>query len=70
MTMLLAVELATELRCSVQTVYRMAREGKIPGIRVGRSWRFDLDEVKGRLSTPVLTDAWARKGHGWRRWTP
>lgn len=70
MPLLDAEKLAAELRCSVEKVYRMAREGEIPVFRVGRSWRFDLDEVKVELSTPAQTDAWVRKERVRRRWTP
>lgn len=49
---------ASELRCSVQQVYRMARDGDIPAVRVGRSWRFVVSEVRAALAhTPV--DLWA-----------
>lgn len=58
---------ATELRCSVQKVYRMAREGDIPGIKVGRSWRFVIDDVRKALAHTTV-DPWVRKNP--RRWTP
>lgn len=54
-----AQELAEqELRCSVQQVYRMAREGDIPGTRVGRSWRFKVAEVREALKQAPV-DLWA-----------
>lgn len=49
---------ATELGCSVDKVYRMARNGDIPALRVGRSWRFVLHEVREAL-TNKPTDSWA-----------
>ncbi|WP_036330967.1 MULTISPECIES: helix-turn-helix domain-containing protein [unclassified Microbacterium] len=70
MTLLLADELAAELRCSAQTVYRLAHQGDIPGICVGRSWRFDLEEVKAKLSAPPEVDPWVRKSGVTRRWAP
>ena len=47
-----AKEVARRLGLSLGTVYTMAREGKIPTIRVGRgrTLRFDLDEVKRALA--------------------
>ncbi|GGD83233.1 helix-turn-helix domain-containing protein [Microbacterium murale] len=54
---LTSTELARVLQCSVDKVYRMARNREIPSVRVGRSWRFDLDAVKDELSKPA--DSWA-----------
>ena len=33
-------EVAAYLGVTVDTVYRMARRGKLPGVRLGRIWRF------------------------------
>ena len=33
-------ELAEYLRLNEKTAYRLASEGKLPGFRVGGSWRF------------------------------
>ena len=41
-----AQEVADRFRIHAETVRRMARAGKIPAFRTGRSWRFDLDEVE------------------------
>jgi excisionase family DNA binding protein len=38
------------LDCSRDTVYRMARAGEIPHIRIGREYRFDPDAVKQKLT--------------------
>lgn len=38
-------ELGKYLKLSVRTLYPMAKEGKIPGVKVGGSWRFRLSEV-------------------------
>jgi excisionase family DNA binding protein len=37
---LTAVEAADLLKVSEKTVLRMAREGELPGQKVGRAWRF------------------------------
>ena len=39
------------LDLDLDTIYRAARAGELPGIRVGRQWRFDLDEIRDRLRT-------------------
>jgi excisionase family DNA binding protein len=40
-----AKELGKILKLTETTIYSLATKGKIPGFRVGRSWRFYLDEV-------------------------
>ena len=50
-------EVANYLKMSVLTVYKHAKEGVIPGFRVGNSWRFDktkLDELL--VGTQVKND--------------
>lgn len=42
-------EVATYLRLSKDTVYRMAQTGKIPASKVGNQWRFRRDEVEAWL---------------------
>lgn len=40
-------EVAEYLKLNEKTAYRLASEGKIPGFKIGGSWRFeknDLDE--------------------------
>lgn len=44
-------ELAAYLRVSEAKVYRMAKEGHLPVIRMGKSWRFRSD----------LIDEWIRR---------
>ena len=38
------------LKIHVQTVYRLAAEGKIPGNRIGRSWRFSRADILSLIS--------------------
>ncbi len=38
-------EVAKYLKMSVLTVYKHAKQGTIPGFRVGNSWRFDKDKI-------------------------
>jgi excisionase family DNA binding protein len=45
---LTAPEAAAYLRTSVDAVKRLARQGRIPGAKIGRGWRFrraDLDDL-------------------------
>ena len=39
-------EVAEYLILTEKTAYRLAAEGKIPGFKVGGSWRFRHDEIE------------------------
>jgi excisionase family DNA binding protein len=43
------------------TIYRMASDGRLPAVRIGRQWRFPADEIHARLrprgSAPDTHDA-------------
>lgn len=43
-------QVAKLLQIHVKTVYRLAKEGLIPGSRVGRSWRFNEKLILELLS--------------------
>jgi len=50
-------EVANYLKMSVLTVYKHAKEGVIPGFRVGNSWRFDKTKIDELLvGTQVKND--------------
>ena len=38
-------EVAEYLQVHKATIYRMARNGKVPAFRVGDDWRFDRDAI-------------------------
>lgn len=42
-------EVADMLRINKSTVYRMAKQGRLPAIRVGRQWRFRESVLEGML---------------------
>jgi excisionase family DNA binding protein len=44
-----AKELSQYLKLSESTIYKLAANGEIPGFKIGDSWRFDLDEVMGKI---------------------
>ena len=59
MSLLNAQELAHELNVSRATVYRLAREGQIPSVRIGNSIRFELDAViAGNRRKPAPAMDW------------
>ncbi len=39
-------EVADYLKLTEKTAYRLAAEGKIPGFKVGGSWRFKRSEIE------------------------
>lgn len=45
LSMMTLQEVATYLRLHRSTVYRLAREGMIPGFKVGNQWRFSKERV-------------------------
>jgi len=44
-TILTVQEVARYLRVHTMTVYRMIQRGDLPGVRVGRGWRFKRDQI-------------------------
>lgn len=40
-----ADEVARELRAGTITIYRLARQGKLPGFRINGRWRFQREEL-------------------------
>ncbi len=39
-------EVADELALSLTTVYNLLRSGKLPGVKIGRSWRIPRDALE------------------------
>jgi len=44
-------ELAAYLRLSRSTLYHLARTGRVPGVKVGRHWRFHREAIDRWVST-------------------
>jgi excisionase family DNA binding protein len=44
-------ELAVYLKLSLTTAYKLAQQGKIPGQKVGRHWRFHRGAIDRWLSS-------------------
>jgi excisionase family DNA binding protein len=38
-------ELATYLKLTETTIYKLASRGELPGFKIGDSWRFEMDEI-------------------------
>jgi excisionase family DNA binding protein len=43
--MVTAKEVGAYLKLTQSTIYKLAIQGEIPALRIGKSWRFDLEEV-------------------------
>lgn len=52
--LLTALEVQQLLHIDRSTVYRMAEDGRLPAIRVGRSWRFPADRIEAMLGTGAV----------------
>ena len=48
-------EVAAYLKLAEKTAYRLASEGKLPGFKVGGSWRFKRDDL----------EAWIEESKKW-----
>jgi excisionase family DNA binding protein len=44
-------ELAEYLKLNEKTAYRLVSEGKIPGFKVGGSWRFQRAEIQNWIKS-------------------
>lgn len=53
-------EVAEYLKLAEKTAYRLAAEGKLPGFKVGGSWRFKRGEMEAWIERQVEE----RKGSG------
>lgn len=53
-TLVRAAQVAHHMNCGKSTVYLLAKNGKIPVVKIGRTGvRFDLDSVLDALQQPI-----------------
>jgi excisionase family DNA binding protein len=50
-------ELQELLKVDRTTVYRMLKDGRLTGIKIGEQWRFSMEEVKSLLAGPSSVEA-------------
>jgi excisionase family DNA binding protein len=50
-------ELAEHLNVHRITIYRLLKSGSLPGFKIGRVWRFDLDEIGRWMADGKSTEA-------------
>lgn len=49
-------EVASYLKLAEKTAYRLAGEGKLPGFKVGGSWRFRKADLQSWIEQKKSTD--------------
>lgn len=49
-------EVAEYLKLAEKTAYRLAAEGKLPGFKVGGSWRFKREDVSAWIEKQKVAD--------------
>lgn len=58
-----AKEIAQYLKLTESTIYKLASTGELPGFRIGKSWRFDMDEILKRIKDEKKSRAGKRIDH-------
>ena len=53
-------EVASLLRVSAQTLYKMLEAGEIPAVKVGSQWRFDRDKIREWIANQAKAPPAAR----------
>lgn len=66
-TFVTAQELATMLRRSVTTIYRMTQRNEIPFLKVGREYLYEPEKVIAKLSAPAPSWAQSNRSKSRRR---
>lgn len=63
-------DVAEMLRINKSTVYRMAKQGRLPATRVGRQWRFRLSALEEFLDSggEAVFEEERRQAQGGSRW--
>lgn len=41
-----AKQVASHLQMCKETIYDLAKKGKLPGVKIGQQWRFNRDELE------------------------
>jgi excisionase family DNA binding protein len=57
-------ELAAYLKISKSTLYKLAQDGALPGLKVGKRWRFHKEAIDAWLkSQPPIPETGERESH-------
>lgn len=50
-------EVAEYLKLAEKTAYRLSAEGKLPGFKVGGSWRFKKEDIESWIQAQIRSGA-------------
>lgn len=59
-----AKEVSQYLKLTESTIYKLASMGEIPGFKIGKSWRFDMDEILRRIKSIKNNQKVIREANG------
>lgn len=59
-----AKEVSQYLKLTETTIYKLASMGEIPGFKIGKSWRFDMEEVLRRIKSIKSSSRVPRETNG------
>ncbi len=51
-------QVAEYLQVNVATIYNWAQKGKLPGIKIGRIWRFRREDIEAWLDQNTVMSTW------------
>jgi excisionase family DNA binding protein len=63
-TIVTAKEVSQYLKLTESTIYKLASIGEIPGFKIGKSWRFDMEEVLKRIKAMKGNSKMIREPNG------
>lgn len=55
-----AKEVAGFLKLTESTICKLASEGELPGFKIGKSWRFDMEEILRKIDAAKARNAKGR----------
>jgi excisionase family DNA binding protein len=59
-----AKEVSQYLKLTESTIYKLASMGELPGFKIGKSWRFDMEEILKRIKSIKSNSKMFREPNG------
>jgi excisionase family DNA binding protein len=63
-TIVTAKEVSQYLKLTESTIYKLASMGELPGFKIGKSWRFDMEEILKRIKAIKSNSRMIRETNG------
>ena len=63
-TIVTAKEVSQYLKLTESTIYKLASMGELPGFKIGKSWRFDMEEILKRITAIKSNSRMIRETNG------